>query len=297
MGYKLGSFSDDLHSQFTPAAEMAAAYGLDGLAVRNVGGRNIVELPAAEIRQIAATARQTGLEIASVGTQYGRGFYLDDDDAQSRAEAILSTSIRYAEILNTPLLRTFALWLPGQEELQEWTRRPALEEFLDQLVTRLTPSIKMAERAGMTMMFELEGASFVGQVAEARQLFTALDSPAVALCWDVCNGWWSGESPLDGLRGLTGLKIVDVQTKDVPSVQGDPTCASFGRSVVGMGDIPYESIIPSLIESGYDGYFTVERVYHPQKPEEHPKLQQDTVADIENLKRIAATSKKKEINV
>ncbi|VXC14578.1 hypothetical protein ARTHRO9AX_220079 [Arthrobacter sp. 9AX] len=296
MAYKLGSFSDDLHSQFEPAAQIAAAEGLDGVAIRNVGGRNIVDLPPEEVRRIGKYAREVGLEVASLGTQYGRGFYLDDADAQRHAESILAAAIGRAEILDTPNLRAFALWLPGQDDLSEWAHRPALEQSIDRLVQRLAPSIAMAERAGMTLMFELEGASFVGRVAEARYLFQALDSPAVALCWDVCNGWWSGENPLDGLAALQGLRTVDVQTKDVPALAGDASKASFGRAVVGSGDVPYDVIIPALIDSGYEGYFTVERVYHPQKPEDHPQLQQDTISDIHNLKRIAAATTQKEKN-
>jgi sugar phosphate isomerase/epimerase len=147
----------------------------------------------------------------------------------------------------------------------------------------------MAEQAGTTLMIELEGASYAGQAGEARQLIQALDSPAVALCWDVCNGWWSGEPPWEqGYREATQVRIVDVQTKDVPADPADPARPTFGRAVVGEGDVPYATIIPALIESGYQGYFTVERVYHPRRPEEHPELQRDALADVRNLKALVA---------
>jgi sugar phosphate isomerase/epimerase len=289
VGFKLGAFSDDLASDFAVAAQLGAQAGLDGLAVRYVGGRNIKDLDADEVRLIKRQADEHGLEISAVGSPYGRDFYLDDDNAQRDAERLLAKMIRDAEILDTELIRVFTLWLPGQEPLPEWRRRPAYPDCLDQLVDRLTPSVRMAERAGVTLMLELEGASYVGQVGEARALMERLDSRAVALCWDVCNGWWSGENPWpDGYAHAQQVRIVDVQFKDVPADPADPSRPMFDRVVVGQGDVPYRQIVPALIKSGYDGYFTVERVYHPMKPEEHPQLQRDALADIENLKAIVA---------
>jgi sugar phosphate isomerase/epimerase len=286
---KIGVFTDDLASEFPLACELAVQAGVDALAVRNVGGRNVVEADQDEVRGIASLAKASGLEIASVGSQFGREFYLDSDTDQQRAEAIVQRALGHAEILDTPLVRIFALWLPGQEPLAEWQRRPNLEQVLDDLVSRLRPSVKLAERAGATLMIELEGASYAGTVGEARTLIEALDSPAVALCWDVCNGWWSGEDPWKvGYPEALELPIVDVQTKDVPARIDDPRQPSFGRAVVGQGDVGYPTIIPALIAAGYQGYFTVERVHHPHRPEQEPLLQQATLADIAELKAIVA---------
>jgi sugar phosphate isomerase/epimerase len=287
--YRLAAYSDDLHTDFAAAARLAAELGLDAVGVRNVWGRSISQLDEAEVRLVKRTADDHGLAVSVVGSPYGRGFYIDADDAQREAEALLARMIRCADILQTPLIRVFALWLPGQEPLAEWPRRPRYPDCLDQLVERLTPSLRLAERAGVTMMFEVEGASYMGQVAEARQIIERLDSRAVALCWDVSNGWWSGEKPWpDGFQLAEGLPIVDVQTKDVYADSQDPTRASLERAIVGEGDLPYDRILPALIQSGYAGYITAERVHHPGKPEEDLTLQRQTLADIENLKRILA---------
>jgi sugar phosphate isomerase/epimerase len=287
--YRLAAYSDDLHTDFAAAARLAVELGLDAIGVRNVWGRNVSQLDDAEVRLVKRTADDTGLAISVVGSPYGRGFYIDSDEAQHQAEALLARMARVADILETPLIRVFALWLPGQEPLSEWPRRPQYPDCLDHVVARLTPSVQLAERTGVTMMFELEGASYMGRVAEARQIIERLDSPAVALCWDVSNGWWSGENPWpDGFRLTKGLRIVDVQTKDVYADSQDPARASLERAIVGEGDLPYDRILPALIESGYAGYITAERVHHPGKPEEDLELQRQTVADIENLKRILA---------
>lgn len=285
---KLGAFNDDLHTDIRHAAALAAERGLDGLAVRAVGGRNVADLDTAEVPAISRALAGQGLEVASIGSQFGRGLYVDDDTAQARATAHLQRAIRCAEICGTPLVRAFAGWLPGQEALTEWRRRPDGSGWVERVAAALYPGVRMAERAGVTLMFELEGASYAGTVDEARTIFDALGSASVALCWDVCNGWWSGEAPFDGLARLGDLPVVDVQTKDVPAEEGDPKVASLGRAVVGQGDIGYDRLLPELMRSGYDGWVTAERVHHPVKPEEDLEAQGATLADIAALQQILA---------
>jgi sugar phosphate isomerase/epimerase len=283
---KLGAFNDDLHTQFVQAARMAAELNLDGLAVRAVAGRNIADLPEDEVRNIRRVADDHGLEIASIGSQFGRGFHFDDAEAGPRAEAHLGRALRYADICGTRLVRVFAGWLRGQEPLSEWQRRPPYPQSLDLLVEKLRPSVLAAEASGTLLMFELEGASYVGTVAEFAALRDALNSPAVALCWDVCNAWWSGERPADGLARIDGLPLVDVQTKEVLASEANPEVASFDRTTVGQGDIGYSTLLPELLRRGYGGYITAERVHHPVKPEEDPSAQQATLGDIAGLKKI-----------
>jgi sugar phosphate isomerase/epimerase len=290
---RIGAFSDDLASEFLPACALAAEAGLDGLAVRNVGGRNVVEAGTAELAGIRSQARDHGLVVASVGSQFGREFYVDSDEGQRAAEQTLRSALIVADVLQTELIRIFALWLPGQEPLETWSRRPVAEEYLERVADRLRPSVDLARRAGVVLMVELEGASYAGTVAEAELLLAALDSPAVALCWDVCNGWWSGEDPVaDGLPRALTLPVVDVQTKDVPALPDRPRTPTFGRAVTTEGDVGYPAIVPALVTSGYQGWFTAERVHHPAKPEHDLALQQATLADIARLRQTIFASGK-----
>jgi sugar phosphate isomerase/epimerase len=112
-----------------------------------------------------------------------------------------------------------------------------------------------------------------------------VNSPSLALCWDVANGWWSGELPWpDGFAAAQGLTIVDVQTKDTHADPARPERAGFDRAVTGEGDIPYAAILRELAREGYTGYVTAERVHHPSKPEDHPELQRASLADLGNLR-------------
>ncbi|MFH5877307.1 sugar phosphate isomerase/epimerase family protein [Arthrobacter sp. NA-172] len=284
---RIAAISDDLSSDFLDAANLASNLGLDGLAVRHVDGLNVRDLTPDAVASVKRIAGERGLPIAALSSPFGRDLFLNDDDRP--AQELLDRMIRYADILDTPLIRAFALWQPGKDSLSEWWERPVSQGLPEQVIERMSRYAARAEQAGVRLMVELEGASYVGQVAEAKRLFDAVSSPALVLCWDVCNGWWSGERPWEeGWPIAQFLPIADVQAKDVCVSVGDPEKPSLEQVVLGSGDLPYEKIVSALLNDGYDGWFTAERVYHPRKPEREPPLRADILSDIANLRRLVA---------
>ncbi len=286
---KIAAISDDLNSDFSGAARVAADLGLDGLAVRHVNGTNVRNLGMDELRRIRHTADGHGLVISALSSPFGRNLHLDDDDEPARK--LLEHFIRQADALGTPLLRIFAFWVRGKDPLPEWSHRPFDGAFPAGLVERVSRFAEQAKRAGVTLMLELEGASYVGRVEEAARLLRAVNSDSIALCWDVCNGWWSGEDPWEsGWPIARTLPIVDVQTKDVAARPDDGANPTFEQVVLGAGAIRYADIVSALVGIGYDGWFTAERVYHPRKPEADPRLRADIASDIANLQRLVSNA-------
>jgi sugar phosphate isomerase/epimerase len=116
-----------------------------------------------------------------------------------------------------------------------------------------------------------------------------LDSDSVALCWDVCNGWWSGEHPVaEGLNRAIRLPLVDVQVKDVRARPGHPSRPDHAQVALGSGDIDYPTIISTLSQNHYRGWYTAERFYHPRRPEVEPELQHAMIADLQHLATLLA---------
>lgn len=286
MAVRIAAVSDDLSSDFAEAADIAVGAGLAGLAVRHVGGVNVRDLDDDEVRLVRRSADDRGLAVEAVSSPLGRDVSLDDPD--DATVALLDRMIRLADLLGTPLVRVFAPWIHGKDPLPEWWERPDQEEVRARVAERMARYAERAERAGVTLMLELEGASHVGQVSEAAAVLDDVRSPALALCWDVCNGWWSGEEPWEhGWPIARRLPLVDVQAKDVRS--GPDGRPRFEQVVLGDGDIRYDLILPALLQQGYDGWFTAERVYHPRKPEHEPRLRADILADLARLHALLGT--------
>jgi sugar phosphate isomerase/epimerase len=282
---RLAAVSDDLSSEFSGAARVAAGLGLEGLAVRHVGGRNIADLDRTTVLGVRRTADQYGLDIVAASSPLGRGLALDADPGA--AMVLLDTMLRYADVLQTNLVRFFACWIADKVAVQDWWDRPNLTAAMPRLVDRVGGFAARAERAGVMLMLELEGASYAGQVAEAHALMAAVDSPSLALCWDVANGWWSGEHPTAvGLELALGMPLVDVQVKDLRARPDDPTRPDLAQVALGSGDIDYPAIIAALRANNYAGWVTAERVYHPRRPELERTLQEAMVVDLRRLRSL-----------
>lgn len=290
---RIAAISDDVHSVFAEAAAIGADYGLDGLAVRNVSGVNVLALDDSEVRDIRSAAHHRNLEISAVTSQLGRDLLVESDDSDLSDRFLRLTEV--ARSLDCSLIRVFATWIGGKDPVGAWSSRPP-HPVPRVVVDRLQRLAELADRTGMTLMLELEGASYVGTLAEARDVLARVDSPALAICWDVCNGWWSGEHPLkDALPLAADLPIVDVQTKDVRADSTDPDRAGLVQVDLTSGDLPYAQVIDGLVAGGYDGWFTAERVFHPRRPEASAELSAAIRADIDALHRLlrpAALEKK-----
>lgn len=277
-------FSDDLVTDFPAAAWTAAELGASGIAVRNVGGRNVSQLTDDEVTEIRQVADEHGLAVSALASPIGRGWFLDEDGGQERALTMLDRMVRQARILGTSNVRIFGPWLRGHDAYEMWSDRPDYTLCLDRLADELRPAVERAELAGVTLMIETEGASYVGQAREARLLIERLGSAALALCWDPANAWRSGERPWpDGFAEATRVRIADVHAKDLDPDIADPSWPGLHKARTGEGGVGYQTILPALAESGYRGFVTVERNYHPRRPEDDPALTADVLADLANL--------------
>lgn len=234
---------------------------------------------------MAAALKGTGLRIPCLGSPYGRDFYIEDEAAQARHEQLLARVIEFAATLEAPFIRIFALWKPDHAN---YLLRPDFGECLGRLVERLTPSVRMAEKAGVVLAVETEGDSYVGQVQEARQLIGAFNSPNLRLCWDVVNGWRCGENPWPvGYAHARGL-YCHVHVKDRLLNPESPHLAG-NQTAVGTGVVPWTYILNALKADGYDGWFSTERHYPPAtRVEEKPELREPVIADVRGLQALIA---------
>lgn len=118
MAPRIAAVSDDLSTDFTDAARVAVEAGLDGLAVRHVGGAGVLDLDLDTVSAIRRTADAYGLAIPAVTTPIGRDLPLDADPA--RPAELLHRALVRAEVLGTPLVRVFAFWMPDRDAVATW---------------------------------------------------------------------------------------------------------------------------------------------------------------------------------
>ncbi|HEX9016983.1 MAG TPA: TIM barrel protein [Chloroflexota bacterium] len=274
---KLSVFSDDLAADWNRAIEVAQGAGVQGLEIRNIGGRSSKDLTDQEAKAMASALKGTGLQISCMGSTYGRGFWLDDLAAKKMTEDVLAKMIRFCEIFDTNKIRVFALWIPGYEDAKDkWSVRPRFNlDLLTRIVRNMEDSVKMAEKAGVSLLIENEGNSYSGTCREARLIMEAIDSPAVQCIFHPRLAGLTGEPAYpegyNQTRDFT--KHVHMGRLDYYWAGTEPT-------------IPHREVLEALAADKYDGWITIERHFHPRDPEKEPELRQQTLNDIKAVKEM-----------
>ncbi len=112
------------------------------------------------------------------------------------------------------------------------------------------------EKHGVNILFENTtakhcGGSFFPIVAEDLNAFVDfMNHPSFAVCWDV------GHAHMDGIDHCTEIKKIG---KNLKAIHVHDNFGDVDRHLAPFtGTLDYDSLMRGLIESGYDGYFTLE---------------------------------------
>jgi len=189
-----------------------------------------------------------------------------DLDVEPSARRILEESDVPLVSVDTSiaLARPFDQDLPVALELAAEWRAPAVRVFggesadLDDIARRLEPALDLARSLGVTVALETHDA-FSSAVLVGR-LLDRVDDPAFAAVWDLHHPYRVGESA-DAVLASLGSRIRLVHVKDA---RADGLLVPLGD-----GDLPVREDLALLLESGYDGWLTVEweKRWHPELAE------------------------------
>ena len=234
----------------TAILDNAAAIGFDGVELRGASGDHIGhdESPAAcaTIRQRFAAA---GLEAARI---MGYSNFVADDPAQiDQAVENMTAMVGVAAAIGCPTLRIFAGDNPGIDRAELISRAAAG-------IRRVAPR---AEAAGVRLALETHDAWCKG--ANLGALFEAVDSPALGLCWDVCNSFFA--EPLEETYQAVKGRIAHVHFKDGAS---KPDGGEYSV-LPGTGEVDLKKALTLIRDDGYTGWlsFEWEKKWQPELAE------------------------------
>lgn len=128
------------------------------------------------------------------------------------------------------------------------------------LAEKLHEPLRVATDHGVTVLLEPHG-PYTGTIDGTSELLERLNSPAVALNLDTGNSWLAGTDPVDYVKTF-GPLIQHVHWKDLGADWEAKRGSIFGCGMstiaVGSGVIDIEGVFAALINSGFDGYSTLE---------------------------------------
>jgi L-ribulose-5-phosphate 3-epimerase len=258
--FKLGIITDEITQDLAQALDFIASYSLAYCELRELWGKNIMNLSPAELdraQQIVEKHRLQVSEIASPLFKYNlpempaqpsekrdtfRASFTDQD-----TEELLKRSFHIARLFGTQKVRVFSYWRVNEPE----KAYPYVRE-------RLAKAAALAAQNQVTLLLENEFSCNIGTGKELGRIIRDIDSPALRAMWDPGNAVALNEIPYPGgyshVRGL----FLHMHVKDA---ERDPATGKTRWLPVGSGSVDFQGQFQALLRDGYHGTMSLETHY------------------------------------
>jgi L-ribulose-5-phosphate 3-epimerase len=246
---RLSIILDELGDDVDAALDACQRLGLDGVELRTLAGRSVVEASDAEFDRAVEAIHRRGFGMPALATPVLKcslpGLPAPAGALHGwRAEATIDDSWRgldraleLAERHEIPFVRIFSGWRVSDPS--EVTEQVA--EFVAEAVTR-------AGSSSVEVLLENEHDCNVGTARETSDMLALV--PGLRLIWDPGNHVCAGGDPAESALDEDLERIAHLHLKDADSE---------GRWVpLGTGLVPFEDVVPRLLGVGYEGTFSLE---------------------------------------
>jgi sugar phosphate isomerase/epimerase len=228
--------------------ERAAGYGYDALEWRGGPSGHIrPDLTPARLAKIRRLQKQAGVAALAV-TGY-TDFVAESAEVRQASLAALRRHCDMAAALGATYVRAFLGELPpGVQAVSVY----------DRAAECLEAAARYAQSVGVTVA--LEPHDDFARPDAVVPLLVRVQHPALGVIWDVGNAYSVGQTLAEGFAAVR-QRLSYVQVKD-----GRGQGPAWRLTPVGAGEVPLPEAIRLLLDSGYDGAFSVEWewTWHPE---------------------------------
>jgi sugar phosphate isomerase/epimerase len=257
--FKVSVITDEITQDLGRALDVAAnEFGLGYVEIREMWGKNIMNLDSKEIDEARRLLEKYKLRVSSIGSPV---FKVDWPEAPKskfspkrdqfsasftfeQQSELLERALELARVFNVDRIRIFDFWrLDDQKPYRE-----AIDE-------RLGQAASIAARRGITLLLENEHACNTATGQEAARTLGAVRSPYFKLNWDPGNAAAAGETPYpNGYASLPKDRIGYLHCKDVVrAADGKSSWMAMGRGI-----IDWAGQFSALVKDGYRGTVSLE---------------------------------------
>ena len=224
------------------AVRYTLLWGLDGMALRTVGGAGD-RVPFVNESAVRARLADADLPVVAVAPGVFEG------DAESRASwlndvTVLEEAARFARRMGCSVVRVGAL-AAGE--------RPGSAEALH-------AAGEVAQRVGLRLAVRNEAGTSVGTGAALAALLSDAGHASVGADWRPADAFASGEEPAAGLRALVerAVPLVTVGVRD-----GVRDGGAWIETMLGDGAVGWEAHVDALADAGVEGPLVLDALPGP----------------------------------
>jgi len=263
---KLAVISDEISQDFEHALKVIKELGAEYVEIRNLWGKNAVELSVEEVSRVKSLVRSYGLKISNIDSSAFK-CYLGDAQARAVNLGILKKAIELSKSFDVGFTRIFSFW---------WQ---AGKYKLADVAEALKPAVELAEAEGFTLAVENEYGCYAATGFETRQLLNSLQSKAVKSLWDPGNAFFARENPWPDGYHFVKDDVIHVHLKDA-RVEND----AFKWMPIGKGDIDFEGQIKDLLAK--DIVVSLETHYVPPSHDREEGTKESFAGMLEVVKKV-----------
>lgn len=251
--FNLAVISDEISQDFQTVINLISEFRdiVNGVEIRSVWDKPPQKLTNDDMVKMKAILDEANIKVVGIASPF---YKCDIDNEQERREHIdiLRQCIKLAQFFGTNLVRGFAFWNTGRTE-----------EIWDRIIDYYQEPIKIAENEGIIIGLENEASTSISTAKLAVRFISEIDSPNLKAIWDPANELYAvgGEKPYPDAYDRIKHVMVHCHAKDA-NLNDE---GKLEPVPVGRGLIDWRGQIEALIDSGYQGYLSLETHWRPRK--------------------------------
>lgn len=257
MSLLLSAFADEISPDLDVQIATLKRLGVQGLDLRSVQGKNVLDLTDAELDEVATKCAENGLHVQAIGSPVNK-VPLTGSNQPLEIDK-MERAIHAAQRTGTQVIRIFSPEVPKADYSNAWM---AVEAWMAE-------QIFMAEQAGITLVHENDGTFYGAYPEGSKRLFERFGSPTFRAAFDFANTVLIGYRAMDDwfpwlLPHLHTLHIKDAiesEKKIVPAGEGDGQMVETLKWLLEQGWSGPLTIEPHLSSAGKFGGFSGEQLF------------------------------------
>lgn len=239
--------AEDVDTQFRVLNKLDIRY----FEPRGIDGKNIAELSDGEVAALKEKMERCGIKASSIGSPIGK--IRLDEDFQAHFEKFQRV-VDIAERLDAGYIRMFSFYPPerpdsaageGDGAAHEWTAGER-----EEVIRRLRRMTAYAGERDVVLLHENEKGIYGDTAERCADLMRELGCRHFQAVFDPANFVQCGQDTKEAYEALRNF-IAYVHVKDAREEDGNVVPAGAGDGNVGH-------ILKGLLDSGYEGYLSLE---------------------------------------
>lgn len=236
---KISGFSDEISKEIVTQFEVLNKLNIKYFEPRGIDGKNISTLTDEEVLELKAKMEQYGIKVSSIGSPIGK---IKLTDSFEEHFEVFKRVVKTAKMLDAKYIRMFSFYHEGGDE---WTAEERAE-----VIDRLKKMIAYAEEQDVILLHENEKAIYGDTADRCIDLMKELYGPHFKAVFDPANFVQCGQDTKYAYENLKDY-VAYMHIKDALFEDGKVVPA-------GCGDGNVEYVLNALMESGYDGFLSLE---------------------------------------